>query len=150
MPIWDDIKRELANLWEILTTGEAQTPPEETPEEEPETGGGFFDEPPEKPPPSGGGIFDEGFWYEPDENPGPYPDNWGPAEERFWDKQMDDYFFQDESQYERAQEAFYDGYMAQDDEITHEDRMVAREEFLDITYLDAIDWEAFQEYYDSI
>jgi len=63
---------------------------------------------------------------------------------------MDDYFFQDESQYERAQEAFYDGYMAQDDEITHEDRMVAREEFLDITYLDAIDWEAFQEYYDSI
>ena len=155
MAIWDTIGRELRHLWEILTTGEAQPDEEigpdddeEIPEDEPETGGGFFgDDEPEEPPPSGGAGEGGYFTYQPGD--GPYPDNWGDAEIRFWDRQMGEHIFDNEAQYDQAQEYFYLGYMAGDDEISHEDRVQAREDFLDETYFDAIDWDAFADYYNE-
>jgi hypothetical protein len=172
---WDNIARELRNLWETFrTAGEYQEPePEEEtepdeatespdeggflgdffgggePEERPETGGGFFGggEPPDESPPSGYYGADDGgiFTYEPGE--GPYPEYWGSAEERFWDRQMGGHIFDNQTQYDQAQEYFYLGYMAGDDVISHEDRVQAREDFLDETYFDAIDWDAFADYY---
>jgi|SRR6516162_3018704 hypothetical protein len=170
MAIWDDIFRELRNLWEIITTGEPleeEEPEEEIAPEEPDEGGGFFgdlfgaEEPeqPEEPPPSGSfwgedadertgyASADDGGYFAYTAGEGPYPDSWGEPEQRFWDRQFDGHFFDDQGQYDRGQVLFYDGYMAKDDEISHEDRVQARNDFLDETYFDAIDWDAFADYY---
>ena len=156
MAFWDNIRRELANLWEILTTGEAlpeEEPTPEEPEEIEEPGGGFFgdlfgrEEAEEEP--SSGGYYgaDDGGYFAYHAVEGPYPEDWGDSEIRFWDRQFDGHFFDNQGQYDRAQPLFYDGYMAGNDEISHEDRVQARDDFLYETYFDAIDWDAFADYY---
>ena len=170
MAFWDNIWRELRNLYETLTTGDTEPEEEVVPEEpeepqeeggffgdlfggdepeEPSTGGGLFGggEPPDEPSPGGYYGADDGGYFAYHAGEGPYPEDWGDAEIRFWDRQFDEHFFDDQGQYNRAQPLFYDGYMAKDDEISHEDRVQARDDFLDETYFDAIDWDAFADYY---
>jgi len=145
LPIWQDIGRALRDVFEILTGGEPE--PEEPEEEEFEDEGGDF-EPPEEPP-TGGGFFDEeepeNYTYHSGE--GPYPFDWGEAEENFWDRQMDGYLFSDQDEYDRIQELFYEGFMR--DDISTEDRSAAREEFYEESYIVDIDWDAFAEYYNE-
>ena len=168
MALWDDIGREIRHLWEILTTGEA-SPDEDTrleEEEESTEPGGFFggDEPPDRTPGSGG-FFDD----IPDEEPpssyeeagdggyftyhagqGPYGDNWGEREIRFWDTQFDQHMFDNQNHYNETIPLFYDAYMAGDDEISREDRKQARFDFKEWTYIVDINWDAFKEYYSDM
>lgn len=166
MAIWDEIGRELRHLWEILTTGEASPDDdtrEETEEEYTEPGGfSGGDEPPDQPP--GSGLFGGDDF--PEEEPpsgydsaedggrftyyagqGPYSENWGPREERFWDRQYNEHMFESRAQYDETLEVFYNGYMATDDEISHDNRVEARAYLKELTYRTDIDWEAFKEYY---
>jgi len=146
---WDNILRELQNIADIFS-GRGQDQ-DEIPEETDDEPGGFFGggEPPDEPPGSAGfgDDYDEDGLLPYHAGDGPYPEDWGDAEIKFWDTQFDGHIFDNQNHYDHAQELFYDGYMAGDDEITHEDRIAAREDFLDWTYFDAIDWDAFEEYY---
>jgi hypothetical protein len=164
VPIWDNIGRELRNLWEILTTGEASPDDdtrEESEEEIPEPGGFFGgDEPPDQPPGSsdfpeeepvtGYDNADDGGYFTYRAGEGPYTEDWGEREIRFWDRQFDEHIFDNQSQYDQTLEVFYNAYMAGDDEITREDRKQAREDFTELTYILDIDWEAFKEYYSDM
>lgn len=163
MSLWDDIRRELAHLYEILTTGEA-TPDEETREETEEeyTGsGGFFgdDESPEEPSDSGGLFPDveppvgydnsEGdgyFTYQPGE--GPYKENWGQPEIRFWDQQFNEHVFDNRHHYDVTLDKFERAFM--DQSLTYDERKEARNDFKSWTYIADINWRYFREYYASI
>jgi hypothetical protein len=157
---WDVVWRELQNFVDRLGGGVAE--PDEIPEETDEEPGGFFggEEPPGEPPgpadfggeePDHRGYdsADDGSYFGYHAGEGPYPEDWGPAEQQFWDTQFDGHIFDNQAQYDQAQPLFYDGYMATDDEISHVDRVQARDDFLDTTYFDAIDWDAFAEYYEA-
>jgi hypothetical protein len=143
LPIWDSIGRELRNLWEILTGGEPTD--DEIPEETDEEPGGFFggEEPPEEPPGSAG--FDENEYFAYHAGDGPYPDDWGDAEIRFWDKIAGEHYFWDRDNYDRAQAAFDEGFIEQD--IDTDDRKEQREDFLEEMLWAEMDWSAFEDYY---
>lgn len=147
MPFWGDIGRNLRNLWETLTTGD--TTPDDFPEETDEEPGGFFggEEPPEEPPGSAGfGGDDDGrdyFGYNPGD--GPYQEDWGDAEIRFWDRVAGEHYFFGQENYEEAQRQFELGFIEQD--IDTDDRKEARELFLEEMYWTVMDWDAFEDYY---
>jgi hypothetical protein len=141
---WDNIWRELQNFAERLG-GQGQLEPDEIPEETDEEPGGFFggEEPPEEPP--GPADYEDRDYFAYQAGEGPYPDDWGDAEIRFWDRQFDEIFFYSRDDFDRAQELFYDGFMR--DDIDSVDRVQAREDFYELTTFDAIDWDAFADYY---
>jgi hypothetical protein len=147
LPIWDNIGRELRNLWEILTGGEPI--PDDIPEETEDEPGGFFggEEPPEEPPGSAGfGSDDEDrgyFGY--NAGDGPYPYDWGDAEIRFWDRVAGEHMFFGQENYDEAQRQFELGFI--EDDIDTEDRNAAREEFLEQMLWTVMDWDAFEDYY---
>jgi hypothetical protein len=152
VPFWQDLGRALRG---IFSAPEGEAVPEEFDEEEPEFGEEPPEEPPYNPPPSGGDFFgggddsgDRGFPYYPQDNPGPYPDNWNAPEQKLWDDIMGEFIFSSEEEYERLQDMMEKGWMEGD--ISTEDRNYYREEFLDEAYFATFDWGAFQEYYDSI
>lgn len=150
MPFWRDLGDALRTVWETLS-GDVDARLPETPEEpEIETGGAGGDagEPPAPPyyGDEGYELPDEPFQYS---GGGPYPEEWTDAEIRFWDANLEGHAFESGDQYETAQLQFFDGYIAGDDQITTEDRMAARYDFLhDMDMID-IDWESFREYYDD-
>jgi hypothetical protein len=137
---WDSLREGLANLGRILV-GEEPASPEESPEPgESFYGGGDDSEPPEQ---SFFGNDDgEYFSYHGD---GPYPFHWDENDVAFWDTQFDGYVFENQEQYERLQQLFEDGYMK--DEISSQDRVAAREDFLNESFIETIDWDAFREYH---
>lgn len=145
MPIWDNIGRELRNLWEILTGGEPTD--DEIPEETTDEPGGFFggEEPPEEPP--GSADFDDDNYYTYNAGDGPYPDDWGDAEIRFWDRLVDEHIFFSQDNYNRAQEAFNEGFIEQN--IDSDDRKQQRADFLDELLWTEMDWDAFEDYYNE-
>jgi hypothetical protein len=150
LPIWDNIGRELRNLWEILTGGEPTD--DEIPEETTDEPGGFFggEEPPEEPP--GSADFDDDNYFAYHAGDGPYDvggrGDWGEAEERFWDRIADEHYFLSQENYDRAQEAFYEGFIEQN--IDKETRNQEREDFLDEMLWTTMDWDAFEDYYNEI
>lgn len=154
MPIWDSIGRELRNLWEILTTGEAQTD-DEIPEETDDEPGGFFggEEPPEEPSGSAGFDDDDGGDFDPDDfyvyhaGEGPYHPNWGDNEAAFWDTVADRHIFESYDKYEEAMEAFDTGWI--DQSVDTDERTEAREYYTEVMYMD-MDWTAWQEYYSEL
>jgi hypothetical protein len=165
LAIWDNIWRELQNLYEILTGGEPT--PDETPEETDTEPGGFFggEEPPEEPPapPFFGGDDEEeqppGFGQEDDEDrgyfgynagDGPYMFDWYEEEQRFWDRIADQHYFLSQENYNEAQEQFNLGFIALGDEVSTRDREEARERFLDEMLWTEMDWDAFKDYYSEV
>lgn len=150
MALWDNIRRELQNLWEILTTGQAQ--PDEVPEETEQEPGGFFggEEPPEEPPgpaPFGEERGDEEYFGY-DAGEGPYMYEWGEAEERFWDRIAGEHMFISQENYDEAQRQFDIGFIDQD--VDTDTRNEAREAFLDEMLWTEMDWDAFADYYSEI
>jgi len=143
---WQDIGRALRGIYETFTTGRPSEPEEyeeeieELPdEEEPYIPFGYEDE---EPPQQQEDYGDDTFSYFGD---GPYPFGWDEAEQTFWDRQMDGYVFADQGQYDNLQSQFYDAYMR--DDISTEDRVAARAEFLDESFIADIDWDAFRDYH---
>jgi hypothetical protein len=144
LPLWDNLGNAFRHLWEILTTGEAE-PDEEIPKERDEEPGGFFggEEPPEEPP--GAADYDDDNYYTYYAGEGPYPDHWGDAEIRFWDRLTDEHIFFSRDNYDKAQAAFDLGFI--DEDIETEERNEQREEFLDELLWTEMDWDAFEDYY---
>jgi hypothetical protein len=148
VPFWRDLGDALRAAWETLTGDfDAEIEPEE--ETEPEFGGGaggYAGEPPAPPyyGDEGYDLPDEPFRYE---GGGPYLPEWDEAEIKFWDANLEGKAFESADEYERAQIMFYDGYM--DDDLSTEDRMAARYDFLQEMDMIDIDWESFREYYDD-
>jgi len=149
VPFWQNIGDALRVIWETLTSEEADAELEETPEPEPEIGGvGGDDEEPPAPPywgDEGYELPDEPFAYQ---GGGPYPETWEEAGQVFWDTNAQTIGgFEDSYNYEEIQQAFYDGFMATDAEVTSAERIAAREEFYDLSDLYTIDWDSFRDYW---
>lgn len=157
MAFWQNIGRALQNIWETITHPESPPPPvefEDEAEEPYEPGfGGYDREPPEYDQGPFGDFF--GGDVEPESPPegpftyhegdGPYMDDWGIDERRFWDEVLDGQVFEDAEQYRDAQDAFDTGFI--DPDVDTDDRSYWRDEFLDIMDMIDFDWEAFREYY---
>lgn len=151
MAFWDEIGRALRGIWDAFSQDQ-ESPPEpvetdesdqyeEIPEyEQSEIEPGYsFGQPPE--------TDEGGFVYEP--GLGPYPDEWDPLDIEYFDKSFDGRIFENDDQYDEAQEAFEHGYMTHG--MTEYERDYWREE------LDAImegtfqpDWEAHRDYWEEI
>jgi hypothetical protein len=141
---WDNVLHAVERIGDWLG-GQRDDIPEET-DEEP---GGFFggEEPPEEPPSSAGfgGDEDNRDYFTYYSGNGPYLDEWGDAEIRFWDRVANEHMFFGESNYNEAQRQFELGFIEQD--IDTDERTEAREDFLEEMLLMTMDWDAFEDYY---
>lgn len=84
-----------------------------------------------------------------------YPDDWGESQREFWDSQptANPIYYEDSNEWERAQEAFQQGWMDDQRKDEHSgvdwsDILAAREEYYEISGTDSedFDWEAWREF----
>lgn len=88
---------------------------------------------------------------------GPYREDWGPNEIRFFDSEPNNYkFLYSDEEWAEVQEAFTEGWVAVEwndgSRITKEEHEEGRQKYYDLTGTaeSSFDWEHFREYLHSI
>lgn len=89
---------------------------------------------------------------------GPYPDDWGPEQIRFFNSESGTFraLYESDEEYEDMQDAFAEGWLFFHDDdgnrLTREDHEIARRDFFAISGMheSSFDWEGYREYLEEI